>query len=147
MDGLADINAYLPGSTLASFEENLRQKENGLRLFALLLRWQLDTGRPQPAGGSAALNQLISVLARLDGLVTGFVADNGGRRSEFESGKFPEWARSWRFLVKHLWEERGDELRRQFDAAVFGQLEDLVGKNQAHWARFRPSPAGRDLLE
>jgi len=96
---------------------------------------------------SAALNQLITVLARVDGLVAGFVADNVGRQSEFEGGKFPEWARSWRFLVKHLWQERGDQLRRQLDAAVFGQLEDLVGKNQAHWARFRPSAAGRDLLQ
>ncbi|CAA9959216.1 hypothetical protein PTMSG1_02732 [Pyrenophora teres f. maculata] len=144
MDGLADINGYLPGSTLAAFEHNLRQKENGLRLFALLIRWQVDTGLPQPAGGSAALNQLIAVLARLDELVAGYIADNG--QSEFESGSFPEWARSWRFLVKHLCEERGDELRRQLDPAVFGQLEDLVGRNQAHWARFRPSTAGRDLL-
>lgn len=147
MNGLADINAYLPGSTLTSFEHNLGEKQNGLRFFALLLRWQLDTGLPQPAGGSVALNQLITVMARLDGLVTGFVADNGGRQAEFEGGDFPEWGRSWRFLVKHLWKERGGELRRQLPVAVFGQLEDLVGRNQAHWARFRPNPAGRDLKE
>ncbi|KAA8624529.1 hypothetical protein PtrSN002B_005758 [Pyrenophora tritici-repentis] len=85
MDGLADITGYLPGSTLAAFEQNLLLKENGLRLFALLIRWQVDTGLPQPAGGSAALNQLIDVLARLDGLVTGYVAANG--RGEFERGR------------------------------------------------------------
>ena len=53
--GLEKITEYISGSTLSSFETNLRQKENGLRCFANLLRWQCGSPRPQPPGGTPAL--------------------------------------------------------------------------------------------
>ncbi|RMZ69966.1 galactonate dehydratase [Pyrenophora seminiperda CCB06] len=146
MDGLADMTPYVPGSTLSAFEHNLREKESGLRKFALLVCWQVDTGKPQPAGGSTALKQLMAVLAQLDGLVHAFVADGGGRQAEFERGEFGAWGRSWRFLVQVLCEERGEALRALLDPAALAQLEDGVGRNQAHWGRFRPSTNGRHLL-
>jgi hypothetical protein len=81
--GLEKIIGCISGSTLSSFETNLRQKENGLRCFANLLRWQCGSPRPQPPGGTPVLGQLITVLARVDGLVVDFVADNGGQQQQF----------------------------------------------------------------
>ncbi|KAI4961260.1 hypothetical protein J4E86_000287 [Alternaria arbusti] len=134
--GLDKIADYISGSSLASFETNLRRKENGLRSFANLLRWQCKSGQSLPPGGTVALGQLISVLARVDGLVTGFVADNGGQQQLFEGGNFYLWARAWRYLETVGWQENKVQLQRELDAAVFGQLEELVRKHQAHWVRF-----------
>jgi hypothetical protein len=134
--GLDKIADYISGSSLASFETNLRLKENGLRSFANLLRWQCGSSQPQPPGGTVALGQLISVLARVDGLVTGFVADNGGQQKLFEEGNFLLWARAWRYLEKYGWQDHKVKLQRELDPAVFGQLEELVKRHQAHWVRF-----------
>ncbi|KAI4916897.1 hypothetical protein J4E90_003401 [Alternaria incomplexa] len=82
--GLDKIADYISGSSLASFETNLRRKENGLRSFANLLRWQCKSGQSLPPGGTVALGQL----------------------------------------------------QRELNAAVFGQLEELVRKHQAYWVRF-----------
>jgi hypothetical protein len=98
---LEHIAGYISGSSLASFETNLRLKENGLRCFANLLRWQCGSSQPQSPGGSVALGQLITVLARVDGLVTGFVADNGGQQQLFVEGDFFLWARVWRYFEKY----------------------------------------------
>jgi hypothetical protein len=142
--GLEKIDEYISGSSLASFETNLRSKENGLRCFANLLRWQYGTSRPQPSGGTPALGQLITVLARVDGLVTGFVADKGGRQQQFVEGDFLAWARAWRYLEKYGWQSHRERLQRDLDPAVFGRLEELVRRNQAHWVRFLRPGEGRD---
>lgn len=134
--GLDKIADCISGSSFASFETNLRLKENGLRSFANLLRWQYKSGQSQSSGGTVALGQLISVLARIDGLVTGFVADNGGQQQLFEGGDFYLWARAWRYLEKFGWQEHKVQLKQELDTAVFGQLEELVRLHQAHWVRF-----------
>ncbi|KAH6882058.1 hypothetical protein BKA58DRAFT_464074 [Alternaria rosae] len=137
--GLDKIADYISGSSLASFETNLRLKENGLRSFANLLRWQYKSGQSQPPGGTVALGQPISVLARVNGLVTGFVADNGGQQQLLEGSDFYLWARAWRYLEKFGWQEHKVQLKQELDAAVFGQLEKLARLHQAHWLRFLKS--------
>lgn len=136
MNRLLDLNAYLPGSTLASFENNLNLKENGLRTLANLLRWQFETRLPQPAGGSQALADLITIPGLVDGLGTGFVDDNGGRQQEFNGGDFLKWARAWRYCRRHFWELHRAALERQLAPAVFQQLQGLVARHEGHWRRF-----------
>ncbi|KAL1799336.1 hypothetical protein ACET3X_003373 [Alternaria dauci] len=134
--GLENIADYISGSTLASFEHNLRQKENGLRRLANLLCWQCGSTRPQPPGGTVALGQLITVLARVDDLVRGFVADNGGQQQLFVQGDFFKWARAWRYLEKHWWQVRKTKMKQELDPAVYGRWVELVKRHQAHWVRF-----------
>jgi hypothetical protein len=146
--GLENIAGYISGSTVASFEHNLRDKENGLRRLANLLRWQCGSTWPQPPGGTVALGQLITVLARMDELVRGFVADNGGQQQLFVQGDFFKWARAWRYLEKHWWQVRKTKLLQELNPAMYGQVVELVKLHQAHWARFlREAPdegKGRD---
>ena len=146
--GLENIAGYISGSTVASFEHNLRDKENGLRRLANLLRWQCGSTRPQPPGGTVTLGQLITVLARVDELVRGFVADNGGQQQLFVQGDFFKWARAWRYLEKHWWQVRKTKLQQELDPSVYGQVVELVKLHQAHWVKFlREAPdegKGRD---
>ncbi|RYN34557.1 hypothetical protein AA0119_g8890 [Alternaria tenuissima] len=146
--GLENIAGYISGSTVASFEHNLRDKENGLRRLANLLRWQCGSTRPQPPGGTVTLGQLITVLARVDELVRGFVADNGGQQQLFVQGDFFKWARTWRYLEKHWWQVRKTKLQQELDPSVYGQVVELVKLHQAHCVKFlREAPdegKGRD---
>jgi hypothetical protein len=133
---LLDLNPYLPGSMLANFESNLNPNEKGLRTLANLLRWQYESGRRIPAGGSKALADLITILSKVDGLVTGFVSDNGGRQQEFSGGDFLKWARAWRYCQRHFWEDHKTDLQRDLAPAVFQQLQALVTRHEAHWRQF-----------
>ncbi|KAF1838427.1 hypothetical protein BDW02DRAFT_565028 [Decorospora gaudefroyi] len=112
-------------------------KAPGLRMFANLLRWQLESGRPQPAGGTVALGQFIDTLGRVERLVAGFVADKGGQQQEFDGADFRKWALAWRYFRTDFWAPHGEKLRQQLQPATYQQqLSELVQSHEEIWPRF-----------
>jgi hypothetical protein len=54
---------------IANFESSLNPNGNGLRTLANLLRWQYESGRRMPAGGSKVLADLITICRGLGSLL------------------------------------------------------------------------------
>lgn len=126
--------AYVPGWPVSSCAELMATNVDPLYSLTNLLRWQCASGRAQPAGGSAALDNMLRVLQRADAYVQAFTL--AGKSTEMKQGKFKRWSAAIQYGNKHLWGKYGDLLEAQLPAAKMQQLKDLVTRHEQYWSSF-----------
>lgn len=130
------ISSYTPGWPLKEFGVVLLRKSEFFREVVNHVRWQFQSGRSQPAGGSRALVGLINCMEGANRVVEGFLQyEKVGQKGwdETTEQRFRGWARALRYAKKYWMEEYADKIGQQLDATQVARLNAAMSKSEQYF--------------